>query len=202
MIEQIEKTPLYEIVYEKLKAGILDGDFRPQERLNQAVLAEQLGVSRMPIRDALRQLEYDNLVENQPEKGYVVATFSQEKVNDIMTVRQILEPRAVIMAMENVTAEDIRKLETILSGSWEALEQEDWKTVVALNHEFHFTIYNKACSPLLSEIILKLWQSFPKYLVHEHSRRSSLMAHQRILDYMKQNNYVAAAAEMEKHIHT
>ncbi len=203
-ISQIKKTPLHEIIYEELKKSILEGEFRPGERLNQSDLADKLGVSRMPVRDALRILENDALVENQLDKGYVVANFSTQKMEDTLFVRSILEPKAVLLSQEHMTDTDIALLEDNLAKAWSDLKMEDWKNIRILNAEFHFTIYNKVSSPLLLELINKLWHSFPKYTLHEHyeANHHSLLVHERILKFMKEGNFTAAAEEMEKHIYT
>lgn len=202
-LDQIQKVPLCEIVYNKLKTGILEGDFRPLEKLNQSLLAKQLGVSRMPVRDALRMLERDGLVENHLDKGYIVATFSKDKLDDILLVRRILEPKAVLLAEKHFTSADIAQLENYLSKEWSEYKKGNWKNLHKLNVSFHFTIYNKCSSPLLIEMIQKLWNSFPKYILHEQndSNRQSLQSHERILDYIKKNDFNAAAKEMEEHIH-
>ena len=202
VIETIKKVPLHEVVYEKLKTSILEGDFRPGERLNQSLLADQLGVSRMPVRDALRILENDALIENQMDKGYVVANFSQQKMDDILFVRSILEPKAVLYSRGRLTDEDITKMGDILAEAWRELKQENWKALHRLNTDFHFILYNAAGSPLLLELIQKLWHSFPKYLMHEQydANRNSLHGHESILRFIKSGNFEAAATEMEHHI--
>lgn len=203
-ISQIKKVPLHEIIYEELKKSILEGEFRPGERLNQSDLADKLGVSRMPVRDALRILENEALVENQLDKGYVVTNFSLTKIEDTLFVRSILEPKAVLLSQGHITDADIASLEDNLARAWSELKTENWKTLRTLNTEFHFTIYNKVPSPLLLELIDKLWHSFPKYILHEEyeANHHSLQVHEHILKFIKEDNFIAAADEMEKHIYT
>lgn len=202
MISQIKKVALHEIIYEELKKSILEGEFRPGERLNQSDLSEKLGVSRMPVRDALRILENDALVENQLDKGYVVANFSKIMMEDTLFVRRILEPKAVLLSKEYMTDDDIALLEDNLAKACTELEMQNLKNLRSLNTEFHFTIYKKVPSPLLHDLINKLWHSFPKYILHEQyeSNQHSLQGHKRILNFIKEGNFVAAADEMEKHI--
>ncbi|MGI5965509.1 MULTISPECIES: GntR family transcriptional regulator [Anaerotruncus] len=201
-IETIKKVPLHEVVYEKLKTSILEGDFRPGERLNQSLLADKLGVSRMPVRDALRILENDALIENQMDKGYVVANFSRQKMDDILFVRSILEPKAVLYSRGHLSDEDISQMGDILAQAWTELKAGNWKSLHRLNTDFHFLIYNAAGSPLLLELIEKLWHSFPKYLLHEQydANLHSLHGHENILRFIKSGNFEAAATEMEHHI--
>lgn len=202
LIDPVNKAPLHEIVYEKLKTSILEGDLRPGEKLNQGALAEQLGVSRMPVRDALRMLDNESLIEYHVNKGYIVSDFPKEKMDDIQFVRSILESKAVELAGEHFTDKSINALETILDESWEALKNMDWKLIRKLNVDFHFTIYNLAPSQMLNDLINKLWHSFPKYVLHEQheTNHHSLQDHSNIIENIKNGNFAAAAELMRKHI--
>ncbi|MCL2569083.1 MAG: GntR family transcriptional regulator [Oscillospiraceae bacterium] len=200
----IEKVPLHERVYDSLRKSILNGELRPGERLNQNLLSEQFGVSRMPVRDALRMLENENLIEYQINKGHVVSTFPEEKLKDVQFVRGILEGQAVERAGDYITARDIKKLEAILEETKDADEKDDRKRLRKLNVDFHFSIYNLVPSPALAELINKLWYSFPKYILHEEreTKHTSLQEHQEILDKIKAKDYKTAAELMRQHIAT
>jgi len=201
-IDRIDKAPLHEIVYEKLRKGIMEGDFRPGEKLNQSTLSAHFGVSRMPVRDALRMLENESLIEYQVNKGHVVSDFPKEKMEDIQLVRSILESSAVERSGKYMTEQTIHTLEAILDESWEALKNMDWKLIRKLNVDFHFTIYNVFPSPTLNELIDKLWRSFPKYLLHEQHETNhySLQEHQAIIEGIKKNDFIATAELMRRHI--
>lgn len=202
-IDRIAKVPLHEVIYEKLKKGILEGSFRPGEKLNQNSLSKQFGVSRMPVRDALRMLENESLIEYQVNKGHVISDFPKKKMDDIRFVRSILEPKAVEESGKYFTAQAIHTLETILDKSREALKNRDWKLLRELNADFHFTIYNLVPSPILNDSIHKLWHSFPKYLFYEQyeTNQKSLQDHQKLIEHIKNNDFAAASELMRAHIH-
>lgn len=201
-VARIVKEPLHEIVYYSIKDRILDGTFVSGEKLSQDLLAQQLGVSRMPIRDALRMLENDGLIENTMHKGYVVSEFSKEHLYDILLVRNILEPQAVILSEKYLTDADKAMLKIIIEKAWDALEAHDPKKLQQLNENFHFTIYKSVPSPLLNEMIEKTWRSYPKYRDHLKYEESheSLLVHTEILDLMMENKFNEASQKMSFHI--
>lgn len=201
-VQHIVRKPLHEIVYNELKSKIMEGEFRPGARLNQLQLAEQFGVSRMPVRDALRMLENEKLIVNDMDKGFTVATFSNEKIKDILFVRSILEENAVLFSQSYVTPEFFANADALLLESNAVLQRKDLEKMRRLNENFHFMIYDLVPSPTLHDNIYQLWHSYPKYLGQEEydRRKHSLLEHTRILTYMKENNFSAAGAEMRSHI--
>lgn len=201
-LQHIVRKPLHEIVYAELKNRIMEGDFRPGTRLNQLQLAEQLGVSRMPVRDALRMLENEKLIENEIDKGFTVANFSSEKIQDILFVRGILEENAVLLAESHVTEEFFAKADAIIQESAALLAQQDMEKLRHLNEQFHFLIYDLVPSQTLHDNIYQLWHSYPKYLGQESydRRKNSLQEHKQILLHMRGHDFAAAAAEMKQHI--
>lgn len=201
-LDRVKKVPLYEIAYENIKASILSGELKSGTPLNQSEVAAQMGISRMPIRDALRILEKENLIEYNKNQGYIVADFPKAKIMDILLIRSILEPKAVLLCKGKLTDENIKAMEDIVSASMVALEMSDFKAVRQFNHDFHYTIYNTVGSPTLLDIIDKLWHSYPKYFLQEEkeTKYKSLMEHGRIVACMKAGDFEKAAGIMEHHI--
>lgn len=201
-IHPIEKKQMHEIVYEQIKSGILDGDFAPGEKLNQDELARELGVSRMPVRDALKQLANDGLIENSIHKGFVVTMFSKETLSDVLYVRSLLEPEAILLAETTFTEDDIRSLDDILRKSELETGNGNLVKIRELNRKFHFALYRSIPSKLLLEHIERLWDRFPNYAMYTklENAMSSLRMHQRIIDFIKTSDFKSAAAEMKKHI--
>ena len=106
-----EYLPLREVVFNTLRQAILKGELKPGERLMEIALAEKLGVSRTPIREAMRKLELEGLVVMVPRRGAQVANITEKDLNDVLEVRITLENMAIEKACANMTDADIRKLE-------------------------------------------------------------------------------------------
>lgn len=112
-----EYLPLREVVFNTLRQAILKGELKPGERLMEIALAEKLGVSRTPIREAMRKLELEGLVVMIPRRGAQVANITEKDLNDVLEVRITLENMAIEKACANMTDADIRKLEQAAASS-------------------------------------------------------------------------------------
>jgi DNA-binding GntR family transcriptional regulator len=149
-------------IYEHLKAQILYGEIRPGERLTQERMAEKLEVSRMPVREAFRLLEQDGLVERLPQSGFRVTSITMESIRQIYGIRGALEAYAIELACDQISEETIAKLEDIKRKAHDVLNQnaldqsEKVRRFIALNTEFHDTIYEATENPYLIKIILQL----------------------------------------------
>jgi len=104
-------VPIRNVVYDTLRQAILDGSIPPGERLVESELAETLNVSRMPVREAIRKLEAEGLLEHQRRKGVVVKTFSEDDILEIYTLREAMEALAAVQAVRRATNEEIERLE-------------------------------------------------------------------------------------------
>jgi len=198
----IEKRQIHEIVYEQIKSGILDGDFAPGEKLNQDELAQEQGVSRMPVRDALKRLVTDGLIENNINKGFVVTKFSKETLTDVLYVRSLLESEAILLAEKTFTDDDIRHLEEIQKQSEIETKTGNLVKIRELNRKFHFALYKPVTSKLLLELIERIWDRFPNYAMYTklENAKNSLKTHQKIIDFVKASDFRKASAEMKQHI--
>ena len=112
-IAENEYLPLRDVVFNNIKDGILTGRLRPGERLLENQLAEELGVSRTPIREALRMLEIENLVDLIPRKGAQVKKMSEKDIKDVLEIRKVLEELASGIAAENITKQEIAELKKL-----------------------------------------------------------------------------------------
>jgi DNA-binding GntR family transcriptional regulator len=130
---------LAEVAYARIKAAILAHELEPGQRMREAEIAEWLGISRTPTRDALRQLESDGLLEAAPRRGLVVATLDHHRVSEIYDVRAVLESLAARRAARQATATEIAILRDNLRRQEEA-EPDDIPTLLSLNTYFHDAI--------------------------------------------------------------
>jgi len=198
----IERRQIHEQIYENLKNAILNGQIKPGQKLSQDELAKSFGTSRMPIRDALRLLQSDQLVETLPNKGFTVVEFSEEKLKDTFFFRSILEREAVKLAKGRLTSQDIENLDFLVAKMDECIDQGNLTEMPQLNHEFHLTIYNAIPSQKMLETIKMLWEVFPRYAMFSTNENAiaSQTKHKGIIEAIKEDNYDLAAQLMEKHI--
>ena len=203
-IEPVVKVQMYEYVYKRIKKGILSGEFLPGEKLNQDQIAQQMNISRMPVRDALRMLEKDGLVVNHLNKGFEVNEFSEDRIKDVLYVRSILESEAVLSLKDTFTSQDISKLEKILQDMRHELNEENYYTygLQKLNYSFHFVMYNKIKSQTMLQVIERLWESYPNYAMYMRQKNAagSVATHDQIITALKDCNFEKAAEIMKRHI--
>jgi DNA-binding GntR family transcriptional regulator len=200
----IERRQVHEQVYVSLKSAILNGELKPGEKLNQDELAAKYKISRMPIRDALRILASEKIVENIPNRGFTVAHYMDEELKDTLFLRSILEREAMLLARGRLTSADIETMEGLLSKMDECIQRNNLGRLPKLNSEFHFTIYDAVPSKQLLEFIGKLWDRFPRYamLATIESAQISQEHHLKILEALKNDDYPLAGRLMEDHILT
>jgi len=135
----IEKrsVPVRKRVYEKLKTAILSGQLGPEERLTEEHLAENLGVSRTPVREALYKLEAEGLIRPLETRGFIVSGDSREEMAELFELRAILEGYALRIISERITGESFQQLDTFLDKAQTALEARRMGDVFKWNTLFH-----------------------------------------------------------------
>ena len=137
-----EYLPLRDVVFNTLRQAILTGEMEPGERLMEIQLANKLGVSRTPIREAIRKLELEGLVIMIPRKGAEVAHITVKDMRDVLEVRSALEELAATLACKNVTAEYIEELKTANRVFEAAIVSKDVVAIVNADVAFHNIIYS------------------------------------------------------------
>lgn len=158
-----EYLPLRDIVFNTLRQAILRGELEPGERLMEITLANKLGVSRTPIREAIRKLELEGLVKMIPRKGAIVASISEKDMRDVLEVRVTLEELAVTLACRNFdeeAIEDLRKAEVKFE---EAVISHNIMKIVDADVVFHDVIYEHAGNGRLSQLINNLRETMYRY---------------------------------------
>lgn len=175
----------------KLRELILKGEFKMGERLMQEEWAQKLGVSRMPLREALRQLEVEGLVRIEPRRGAVVTPVSTEDIEEIYQLRAILEGEAVVKSLPFLDEEDIRELEAIYGKMLQLKADEtDMESYMRLNAEFHQIIREGCPWRRIQGFIETLWKGIPPYtpsLLANHLPESH-KEHGLMLQYIKEKN--------------
>ncbi|MBR3379668.1 MAG: GntR family transcriptional regulator, partial [Bacillus sp. (in: Bacteria)] len=150
--EMEKPTPYHMQFYEQLKQMIFDGQFQPGERINETQLAKQFGVSRSPVREAMRLLEKDELLIADHRSGYSVYTLTERDVEELYQVRMALETLAVKLACKEATDREIDDIEQVLTKADEAIKQQlPSQDIVQLHEAFHQTIIQASHNHRLSK---------------------------------------------------
>lgn len=195
---------LAERAFNELRNQILAGDLMSGERLRIRELAASLGMSVMPIREALRQLESVGLVEHRPHYGATVTEVSAAELTDLLRARLALEPYAAQLAAERFTAVAAAGAEEALRDYALAADASDLTRVRSADHAFHASVYEASGSPWLRRLIRPVWESAERYRRITAPTRAELSLrqseHQAVLEACVQGSGCAAAHAMEQHL--
>ncbi|MCL5046361.1 MAG: GntR family transcriptional regulator [Actinobacteria bacterium] len=189
-------------VYEKLHNAIINGYFKPGQRLLERDLAEELGVSRTPVREVIRQLERERLVECSPYRGVVVRQLSVGEAEEVYQVRFALEALAAELAAKRVTTEDLAGISKSLDDYERATEESDLVKATECNRDFHSRIAKAARQSLLAEILnyLQAHISLLSDVTMKTRQRTTLEEHKRIFEAVANEDPIRAREAMEAHI--
>lgn len=146
-----------EWVYDQLKHALMSGAFAPGQKVTLARIAADLGVSMMPVREALRRLAAERALTMRPNRSVTVPRLSRAEVLSIRSIRQMLEGFAAATAAGLITEAELERLEALRAELAAARARGDGKKVLAVNEEFHFLVYRAACIPVLVDVIATLW---------------------------------------------
>lgn len=149
----IDRYSLRGKVFNKLRESILDGDYPEKYELKEAAISKELGVSRTPVREALRQLELEGLVSVVPNKGAYVNGITSKDIYDIYVIRSYLESLCAKWACENITSSQIEDLEEIIYLSEFHIKKEHLDQIFELDNRFHLTMYKASGSKILEHIL-------------------------------------------------
>jgi DNA-binding GntR family transcriptional regulator len=183
-----KNTPLSirEKTYNHLKARVLAGAFTPGERLIEEQLAEDLGVSRTPIREALHTLELEGLVKPLETRGFYVSRDSREEMEDLFDIRSVLEGYALRIACERMDEETLARLEAIIQKAEEALQRESIAEVFDWNTQFHDTLHQLVVhKPRLHQLMVDMRMYVLRYrkdtLHHHESAQRTIDGHRKLI---------------------
>ena len=197
-------------VEDKLREALLAGQFQPGEWLRQMSIANQLGISEMPVREALKKLAAEGLVEYLPYRGMRVREYTATDVADIYKIRAILEAMAAHAAAEKITAEELIKLRALATQIEERLAPEDLAEHRILNRRFHEIVFTASHRTYLIHELKQLWMVFPSMLWGSFSATTNkrtveqdaqdLGEHLAIIDALEKGNAMEAERAMHQHI--
>jgi DNA-binding GntR family transcriptional regulator len=187
-----------DIVCAMLRELIISGELRAAEPLRQRDLAERFGVSQTPVREALRLLESEGLVVNDPHRGATVAESRNGFVQDNSMIRGALEALGARMAAIAIKDDQLANLQQ-LNDAMQAIEGDDDR-YGDLNRRFHFAIYEAATSPVLLSMMRLLWRAMPGGPRVTRSHAESVAQHQQLIDALAARDSERAAEITQLHI--
>lgn len=196
--------PLRDVVFNTLRDGILRGELEPGERLMEVHLAQKLGVSRTPIREAIRKLELEGLVQMIPRKGAVVASITEEDLRDVLEVRKVLECLAVELACQKRTEQDMVELKDALEGFRREMHSRNPSKIAVRDVAFHDVIYritdNRRLIQILNNLREQMYRYRLEYIKDEKKRMTLVSEHMDIVSAIENRNAEAAKAAITLHI--
>jgi DNA-binding GntR family transcriptional regulator len=191
-------------VNEELKQSIIEGKLRPGARLLEGELAEKMGVSRTPVREALAQLEKEQIIKRLHPRGYKVSELNHQHIDDIFGLREVLESYAGVLAIERITKEDIKKLESIISRSEQQFEKESMSDILELNATFHRTISEASGNNMLTQFLDQIGNHVLRYralLIQQRSLYPQVISdHRRIVEVLKKKDPEALREAIVQHV--
>lgn len=199
-----EYLPLRDVVFNTLRNAILTGELEPGERLMEIKLADKLGVSRTPIREAIRKLELEGLVVMNPRKSAEVAKITEEDLVDVLEVRRVLESLAMELSCDKITAEEICQLKENLELFKSAIKKNDLTEIAITDVAFHDIIYKSTGNQRLIQILNNLREQMYRYrleYIKDREKRYHLIEeHIQLIDALYSKDKEKACSVILKHI--
>lgn len=196
--------PLREVVFEALREAIINGTLKPGERMMEIQLAEQLGVSRTPVREAIRKLELEGFVVMIPRKGAYVAGISLKNIADVFEVRAALEALAAGLAAERITSDELEELERMLVRKGECIEEERLEELIEIDTLFHEAMYKASRNEKLEQMIHNLREQIQRFrstsLAYPGRMKEALEEHKKIVEAIADRDVALAQQLAREHI--
>ena len=199
-----EYLPLRDVVFQTLRKAILRGELKPGERLMEIALANKLGVSRTPVREAIRMLEQEGLVIMIPRKGAQVAQITMKDLNDVLEVRMGLEELAMQFACKRITPEQVAELRRALLEIERLLATDDVTALAQADVDFHDIIYratdNRRLNQIINNVREQMYRYRVEYLKDSRIRGTLLQEHREIYQAVAARDTEKARAYIRQHI--
>ncbi len=196
--------PLRDIVFETLREAIINQTLKPGERLMEIQLADEMGVSRTPVREAIRKLELEGLVVMVPRKGAYVAGISMKDIHEVYELRSALEALAASLAAARITDEELEKMERQVLKEAEETELNNLSGIVAIDTTFHDLLYQAAHNQRLVQFINILQEQLQRFRAASLSKpgrsKTALDEHKKIVEALGERDARLAAKLATEHI--
>lgn len=201
---------LRNFVAEQLRSAILEGKYKPGEWLRQEKLAQELNVSQMPVREALKELAAEGLIEHLPYRGVRVIAFSADDIADLYAHRAFLEGRAAAAAARLITGEELADLKNLQRQMEQNLAPEYVTEYRELNRRFHQVIFNASRREYLIRTLNQMWATFPTMLIGNYAATAAnplperdnpdITEHHRIIMALENQDATTAETAIMEHI--
>lgn len=205
-IEEQEYMPLREVVFNTLRQAIVKGDLQPGERLLEIQLADKLGVSRTPVREAIRKLELEGLVVMVPRHGATVSGITQKQLEEVLEIRRALEELAMELACERITKEELAKLKELESKINDNKDSKDAFALSDIDEKFHELIYeatkNERLIQMLANLREQMYRYRLEYMKAMDKRQKLVTEHNKILKALETGNAEKGKASIREHINS
>ena len=199
-----ERKSLGEHVFESLKHSIVRGKISSGEWLVESHIAETLGISRTPVREAIHKLEREGLIERQPRGGFTVLGLERDDIEETFGIRSVLEGYAARLAAVKHAAQELEDLENKIDEFQNALDRKKMNLLPAINTEFHDLLYRLSKSPKLINIINGLRDQIYRYrqmiLKERKFASTSNLDHKKMLQYIRKRDAEGAERLVRNHI--
>jgi DNA-binding GntR family transcriptional regulator len=209
-----EKTTLprtaQAIAAAELRDAIVRGDLQPGARIRQEATAQELGISLIPVREALKTLASEGLVTYHPQRGYFVTELPLDAIEQIYAVRDLLETETERVSIPRLEPSDLAAMRADLRTQARAVDERDALEMIAANRRFHFAIFNRCENPWLLRFVTQLWDTIDPYRVlsyrrmwlqdaERHVPAEILAEHERIVTALEEGNTDEAARLLRHH---
>ena len=196
--------PLRDVVFNTLREAILKGELKPGERLMELQLAAKLGVSRTPIREAIRMLEQEGLAVTIPRKGAEVARMTEKDMEDVLQIRDALDELAASIACEQISEEELAELRHTMHEFEESTKTGDVKRIAEADVRFHDIIYhatrNVKLENMLNNLREQMYRYRVEYLKDETIYPRLLKEHKDIAESLRRKDKSRASETMREHV--
>lgn len=193
-------------VYDFLREQLLSGEIPPHERLIETKIAQEIGISRTPVREALHNLELEGLIEAIPRVGYVVKAISKDEIEEICEIRTINECLAARWAMKRITPKELQTLEKNLSVSEAEAKKGNPRSFIELDAEFHEIVARASGSERLLELCQMLRRHMLRYRIESIFNAENVLraigGHQLIFDCIAKRDEAGVEQAVKDHLET
>jgi DNA-binding GntR family transcriptional regulator len=203
-IRNTDLRPIREIVFERLRKAIIDGNLKEGDRLIETVVAENMGVSRTPVREAFRKLELEGLAENLPRKGSVVKGISKKDVTEIYDIREMLEGLGVRLACAKISKKQIDDLQDIIVKMEKCIADNNRAEYWRLHGEFNDIILNASANQRLIDQMKQIYEYLEKLrssiMLMDKRRYQALEEHKAIVKAFQEKDEMLAEKVGREHV--
>jgi len=196
--------PLRDVVFMTLREAILKGDLKPGERLMELQLADKLGVSRTPIREAIRMLEQEGLAVTMPRRGAEVAKMTLKDMEDVLEIRDALDELAVRLACKKINEEQLERLKVAQKEFEDSTKNPEVKKIAEADVHFHDIIYeatdNSKLVTMLSQLREQVYRYRVEYIKNPLNYPTLIAEHKEIVDAVMARDEKKATVAMHEHV--